>query len=172
MFNILFLISTGWAQTETPEHYNQPISEVTRFESSERLDICEDNKGRQLFTRANIALGVGTGLVIAGTTLFWDGGILVGALATLAGTGGVIYAPIALPVGTHLLIKEIQQNDIDLFISDSSLYFVDILLISGVSSLTSDYPEASILIPAAYIFHEIQGIRMIKALNRAREMEC
>ena len=84
----------------------------------------------------------------------------------------MIYAPIALPVGTHLLIKEIQQNDIDLFISDSSLYFVDILLISGVSSLTTDYPEASILIPAAYIFHEIQGLRMIKALNRARETEC
>ena len=49
---------------------------------------------------------------------------------------------------------------------------MDILLISGVSSLTTDYPEASVLIPAAYIVHEIQGIRMIKALNRVRETEC
>ena len=71
MFNILFLISTGWAQTDTPERYNKPISEVTRFESSERLDICEDNKGRQLFTRANIALGLGR-LILLGR-LFWEG---------------------------------------------------------------------------------------------------
>ena len=172
MFNILFLISTVWAQPETPERYNKPISEVTRFEASERLDICEDNKGRQLFTRANVSIGAGVGLILGGTTLIMEGPFFVGVLATLVGIGGVIYSPIVLPISTHLLIKEIQQNDIDLFISESSLYFMDILLISGVSSLTTDYPEASVLIPAAYIFHEIQGIRMIKALNRVRETEC
>ena len=70
------------------------------------------------------------------------------------------------------MIKEIEQNNIDLFISESSLYFVDVLQISGVSILATDYSEMYALIPAAYLVHEIQGIRMLKALNRARETQC
>ena len=172
MINILLLISTVWAQVETPEQYAKPMIEVTRFETSERLDICEDNQGRRLFVRANTALGVGAGLILGGATIFWEGAIVIGAVATLAGIGGVLYYPIALPVSTHLLIREIEQNNIDLFISESSLYFVDALLFSGVSSLATDYSEMYVLIPAAYLVHEIQGIRMLKALNRTRETQC
>jgi len=172
MFNILLLISTVWAQSENENIWNEPKTESIYFETPERLDICEDNKGRRLFTRANTGLGVGTALILGGTTLFWEGAIFIGALATLAGIGGVVYYPIVLPFSTHLLIKEVQQNDIDLFLSESSLYFVDVLLVSGLGSLATDHPEVSVLIPAAYIVHEIQGIRMLKALNRARELKC
>ena len=172
MFNILLLMSTVWAQSESQDTSVDPWAPPTRYEQTERLDICEDNKGRQLFTRANVALGLGVGLILGGTTIMFEGSIGFGALATLAGIGGVLYYPIALPVSTHLLIKEIQQNDIDLFLSESSLYFVDILLVSGLGSLSTDHPEISVLIPAAYIVHEVQGIRMLKALNREREIEC
>ena len=108
MINILLLISTVWAQVETPEQYAKPMSEVTRFTTSERLDICEDNQGRRLFVRANTALGVGAGLILGGATIFWEGAYVIGAVATLAGIGGVLYYPFALPVSTHLLIKEIS----------------------------------------------------------------
>ena len=172
MFNILLLISTVWAQSESQYTSVDPWETPTRYEQTERLNICEDNQGRRLFTRANLALGLGVGLLLGGTTLFWEGGIVFGALATLAGIGVVLYYPIVLPVSTHMLIKEVQQNDIDLFLSESSLYFVDVLLVSGLGSLGTDHPEVSILIPAAYIVHEIQGVRMLKALNIARELEC
>lgn len=172
MFNILLLISTVSAQSDNENIWGEPKMESTHFETLERLDICEDNKGRRLFTRANTALGVGAALILGGTTIFWEGALFIGAVATLAGIGGVLYYPIVLPVSTHLLIKEIQQNDIDLFISESSLYFVDVLLVSGVGSLATDHPEVSVLIPAAYIVHEIQGFRMLKALNRARKIRC
>ena len=172
MFNIVLLISTVWAQSETAKHSAEPMSEVTRFATSKRFDLCEDNQGRRQFVRANTALGVGAGLILGGTTLFWEGAFVIGAVATLAGIGGVLYYPIALPVSTHLLIREIEQNNIDLFISESSLYFVDALLFSGVSSLATDYSEMYVLIPAAYLVHEIQGVRMLKALNRARETQC
>ena len=172
MFNIVLLISTVWAQSETAKHSAEPMSEFTRVATSEHFDICEDNQGRRLFVRANTALGVGAGLILGGTTIFWEGAFVIGAVATLAGIGGVLYYPIALPLSTHLLIKEVQQNNIDLFISESSLYFVDVLLVSGMIGLATEYPEMSVLIPAAYIVHEIQGVRMLKALNRARKTMC
>ena len=172
MFNILLLMSTVWAQSESQDTSVDRWSPPNRYEQTERLDICEDNQGRRLFTRANVALGLGVGLILGGTTLFWEGGIVFGALATLAGIGGVLYYPIVLPVSTHLLIKEVQQNDIDLFLSESSLYFVDVLLVSGLGSLTTDYPEMSVLVPVAYIVHEVQGVRMLKTLNIARDLEC
>ena len=49
---------------------------------------------------------------------------------------------------------------------------LDVLLVSGLGSLETDHPEVSVLIPAAYIVHEIQGVRMLKALNRVRETQC
>ena len=101
-----------------------------------------------------------------------EGGIVFGAVATLAGGGALLFYPIALPLSTHFLIQEIRDNNIDLFISESSLYFADVILASGVGSLWSYSPEMWVLIPVGLIVHEVQGVRMLRALNRARSVSC
>ena len=88
MFNISFLISTVWAQPETPERYNRPISEVT--DSKIRaLRYLEDNKGRQLFTRSNVSIG---GCRSDSWWYYFNNGgpLFVGVLATLVGIEGDI----------------------------------------------------------------------------------